>query len=238
MTLYPIVILAGGLATRMRPITEQIPKALIDVGGEPFISHQLRLLRSRGVLHVIISTWYLGEMIQDYVGDGSRFGVQVQYVFDGDKPLGTAGAVRKALTLLNGPFFVLNGDTYFPCDFAAVQTFFDEQTHAGLMTVNRNELPWHNCNVELMAGEIIRYDKQSRDSKMQHVDAGLGLFDPLAFSHIEDGQPEDMGAVMKKLLVEGKLLAYEEKQRFYEIGSFDGLKELDRILTKEPNRFL
>jgi len=230
--------LVGGLATRIRPITEQIPKALIEVGGEPFISHQLRLLRSRGVENVIISAWYLGDMIRDFVGDGSRLGMNVQYVFDGDKPLGTAGAVRKALYLLNSPFFVLNGDTYFPCDFAAIQSFFVEQTRAGLMTVNRNQLPWHNCNVELLAGEIIRYDKQSRDSKMEHVDAGLGLFDPQVFAHLEEDQPVDMGTVMKKLLGDGNLLAFEEKQRFYEIGSFEGLKELDRILTKEPGRFL
>ena len=148
MILYPVVILAGGLAVRLRPITEEIPKALVEVGGEPFIVHQLRLLYSRGIRNVIISAWYLGEMIREFIGDGSRFGMQVQYVFDGEKPLGTAGAVRKALGFIDGPFFVLNGDTYFPCDFAAIQTYFELCAQSGLMTVNYNQMDWHDSNVE------------------------------------------------------------------------------------------
>lgn len=238
MDLYPVVILAGGLATRLRPITKQIPKSLVEVGGQPFIAHQLRLLGSRGVKNVIISAWYLGEMISEFVGNGRSFGMQVQYVFDGELALGTAGAVRKALNLVDGPFFVLNGDTYFPCNLAAIQTFYERHSQPGLMTVNRNQLEWHNCNVELVAGEIVRYDKKSRDSNMQHVDAGLGLFDPQVFAHLEEGQPVDMETVMQKLLDESALLAYEENQRFFEIGSFNGLKELDGILTKDPDRFL
>ena len=97
MNLYPVVILAGGIATRLRPITEKIPKALVEVGGKPFIDHQLNLLKSHGVHSVIISAWYKGEMIREYVGDGRRFGMDVQFVFDGETPLGTGGAVRQAL---------------------------------------------------------------------------------------------------------------------------------------------
>ena len=104
MSLYPVVILAGGLATRLRPITERIPKALVEVGGQPFIAHQLRLLKSHGVQHVIISAWYKGEMIREYVGNGNQFGMDVEYVFDGDYPLGTGGAIRQALTLFTDPF--------------------------------------------------------------------------------------------------------------------------------------
>ena len=103
---------AGGLATRLRPVTEKIPKALVDVGGKPFIAQQLRLLRSQGVQNVIISAWYRGEMIREYVGDGSRFGVSVRYVFDGETPQGTGGAVRQGLPFLDGPFFLLYGDSY------------------------------------------------------------------------------------------------------------------------------
>ena len=235
---YPVVILAGGLAVRLRPITEEIPKALVEVGGEPFIAHQLRLLYSHGVRNVIISAWYLGEMIQDYLGDGSRFGMEIQYVFDGEIALGTAGAIRKGLKLVEGPFFVLNGDTYFPCDLAAIQRFFMENARTGLMTVNYNQMPWHDSNVELRDGQIIRYDKQNRDSLMQYVDAGLGLFDPIAFAHLPEGQPADMFEVVKKLLSEEELAAYVEKQRFYEIGSFTGLKELDALLSEKPERFL
>jgi NDP-sugar pyrophosphorylase family protein len=99
MNLYPVVILAGGMATRLRPITEKIPKALVEVAGEPFIAHQLRLLHSHGMRRIIISAWYRGDMIRDYVGDGSAFDMQVSYVFDGDQPLGTGGAIRRALRI-------------------------------------------------------------------------------------------------------------------------------------------
>jgi len=238
MSLYPVVILAGGLAVRLRPITEEIPKAMVEVAGEPFMAHQLRLLRARGIENVIISAWHLGEMIEEYLGDGAQFGMNVQYVFDGEKALGTAGAIRKALKLLESPFFVLNGDTYFPCDFTAIQAFYEKDSRPGLMTVNRNQMHWHDSNVELQEGEIVRYDKKNRDELMKHVDAGLGLFDPRVFAHLEEGQSIDMTEVMQKLLVEGNLIAYEESQRFYEIGSFDGLKELDNILSEEPDKFL
>ena len=238
MSLYPIVILAGGLATRIRPITEQIPKALVEVGGEPFIAHQLRLISARGIKNVIISAWYLGEMIQEYLGNGSEFGLQVQYVFDGEKALGTAGAIRKTLNLLESPFFVLNGDTYFPCDYAAIQAFYDAHSQAGLMTVNYNQMDWHESNVELRDGIIIRHQKQNQDPLMKHVDAGLALFDPQVFMHIPKGQNADMMDVFQKLLAEDNLIGYEEKQRFYEMGSFSGLKELDALLGENPNQFL
>ena len=112
MSLYPVVILAGGLATRLRPITEKIPKALVEVGGQPFITHQLNLLKSRGIHSVVISTWYKGDMIREFVGDGSSFGMNIQYSFDGEKPLGTGGAIYNALPLIHGPFFVLYGDIF------------------------------------------------------------------------------------------------------------------------------
>jgi len=238
MNLYPVVILAGGLATRLRPISEEIPKTLVDIAGEPFITHQLRLLHARGIKQVIISAWYLGEMIEEYLGDGREFGMQVQYVFDGEKALGTAGAVRKALNLLDGPFFVLNGDTYFPCDYAAVQAFYASHSHAGLMTVNFNQMDWHESNVELKDGKIIRHQKQNQDPLMKHVDAGLALFDPQVFMHIPEGQNADMMDVFQKLLAEDNLIGYEEKQRFYEMGSFSGLKELDTLLSENPDKFL
>ncbi len=238
MSQFPVVILAGGLAVRIRPITEEIPKSLVEVGGEPFIAHQLRLLHSRGIQRIVISAWYLGEMIREFIGDGSRFGVQVQYVFDGEKALGTAGAVRKALSFVDGPFFVLNGDTYFPGNFAAIQTYFGQRAQPGLMTVNYNQMDWHDSNVEFRDGEIIRHDKQNRDALMQHVDAGLALFTPQAFAHLPEGQSADLMDVFQKLLAEGSLLGYEEQQRFYEVGSFSGLKELDALLSENPERFL
>jgi NDP-sugar pyrophosphorylase family protein len=238
MNLYPVIILAGGLATRLRPITEKIPKALVDVGKQPFIEHQLNLLKSHGIQEVIISTWYKGEMIRELVGDGKRYGINVQYVFDGDTPLGTGGAVRKALPLLDRPFFVLYGDSYLPCTYSDIQSHFDAHEQSGLMTVYRNEGKWDTSNVEMINGKILSYDKKKRTPRMEFIDYGLGLFKPEVFASLPKDQPIDLAEIYQELLINHDLLAYEVKQRFYEIGSFEGLRELDDLLTQNPDQFL
>ena len=238
MNLYPVVILAGGMATRLRPITEKIPKALVEVGGQPFIVHQLNLLKSHDIRSVIISAWYKGEMIREFVGDGSRFGIEVQYVFDGEVPLGTGGAVRKALSFINSPFFVLYGDSYLPCDYAGIQSHFDQHNQPGLMTVYRNAGKWDTSNVEIQNGQILCYDKKNRNIRMEFIDYGLGLFNPSVFASLPENQLVDLAEVYQKLVASHSLLAYEVEQRFYEIGSFEGLRELDELLTGDPNKFL
>ena len=238
MNLYPVVILAGGIATRLRPITEKIPKALVNVGGRPFVDHQLRLLYSHGIRRVVISAWYRGEMIREFVGDGRRFGMHVEYVFDGEKPLGTGGAVRRALNLLGGPFFVLYGDSYLPCNYAEIQAFFAAENQPGLMTVYRNQDKWDTSNVEMADGRILCYNKKNRTPRMEFIDYGLGVFRPEVFEFIPDGQPADLAEIYQKLVTEQSLLAYDVKQRFYEIGSFEGLHELDALLTNDPHQFL
>jgi NDP-sugar pyrophosphorylase family protein len=238
MNLYPVVILAGGLATRLRPLTEKVPKALVEVGNQPFIVQQLRLLRSHGIRRAIVSAWYKGEQIRDLVGDGKRFEMEVEYVFDGGSPLGTGGAVRRALNALDGPFFVIYGDSYLPCDYAAIQAFFDHYDKLGLMTVFRNEGQWDTSNVELRNGQIIRYDKVNHTPRMEFIDYGLGIFRPASFAHLIDGERADLAVIYQELLADHQLLGYEVKQRFYEVGSFEGMQELDRLLTDAPDRFL
>ncbi len=238
MNLYPIVILAGGIATRLRPITEKIPKALVDVGGQPFIAHQLRLLHSYGLRSVVISAWYRGEMIRELIGNGRRFGMDVRYVFDGDKPLGTGGAIRRSLNLLQGPFFVVYGDSYLPCDYIDIQKYFMAGNQSGLMTVYHNQGKWDTSNVEVANGHILCYDKKSQTPRMEFIDYGLGVFQPEAFAHLTDGQPADLAEVYQSLITEHRLLAYEVGQRFYEIGSFDGLRELDGLLANDSDQFL
>jgi NDP-sugar pyrophosphorylase family protein len=238
MSMFPVVILAGGIATRLRPVTEQIPKALVEVGGEPFIAHQLRLLHTHGIRQVFISAWYKGEMIKSYLGDGSAFGLHVDYVFDGDSPLGTGGAVRKAAPMLHGPFFVLYGDSYLPCEYGRIQEYFSLAYMPGLMTVYRNQGRWDTSNVEMAGGEIVRYDKKERTPMMEFIDYGLGIFHPAAFSFLEEGKAADLVEVYQTLISQGGLLACEVSQRFYEIGSFEGLNELDALLTNDPLQFL
>jgi NDP-sugar pyrophosphorylase family protein len=230
-TLYPVAILAGGLATRLQPLTTTLPKALLDVNGEPFIAHQLRLLRSHGIERVVICAGYLGEMTQEYVADGARFGLRVEFSFDGPRLLGTAGAVKRALPLLGEVFLVLYGDTYLPCDYGAVQQAFVASRKLALMTVFRNENRWDRSNVEFSDGRIVAYDKARRTSGMRHLDYGLGVFDRRAFDDVPSDEPHDLAALYRTLLERGDLAAWEVGQRFYEIGSLEGLEETRRYLA-------
>ena len=231
--MYPLAILAGGLATRLHPLTQQIPKALMDIDGEPFIAYQLRLLASRGIGDVVICAGYLGEMLSAYVGSGDRFGLRVRYSFDGDRLLGTGWAILKALPLLGQRFFVTYGDSYLPCDFAAVQSYFTAGGYSSLMTVYRNRNLWDVSNVAFSDGQIRVYDKHRRSLEMEYIDYGLGLFDSTVFNEYLPDVAFDLAQVYQAQLALGKLAGYEVHERFYEIGSFSGLDELRMFLSDQ-----
>jgi len=233
--LFPVIIIAGGLATRLRPLTETIPKSLVDINGIPFIAHQLNLLREGGITDVFMCLGYLGEQVVDYVGDGSRFGLKVSYFFDGPELLGTAGAIKKSLDHLPEHFFVLNGDSYLPCDYSAVQNTFEKCNKMGLMTVFHNKGQWDTSNVEYADNTIMIYDKKNKSESMHHIDYGLEVFSQAAFAKIPINVPYDLAALFQDLLKENQLAAHEVNERFYEVGSFAGISELGYYLshTKE-----
>ena len=224
-------ILAGGLATRLRPITETIPKALVEINGEPFLAHQLRLLRKQGISQAVICAGYRGRQIEEFAGDGSRFGLTVEYSYDGPQLLGTAGALKKAMPMLGEAFFVIYGDSYLTCNHRAVQDFFLASGKLGLMTVYRNEGLYDTSNVEFEDGRIVVYDKRRLSSGMRHIDYGLGAFHARAFDAISLESPTDLAALYQELLSRGELAAYEASERFFEIGSPSGIEELSLHLT-------
>ncbi len=230
----PIAVLAGGLATRLRPITEKIPKSLVTVAGEPFLAHQLRLLKSRGLRRIVLCVGYLGEMIERDFGDGAAFGMELSYSFDGPKLLGTGGALKQALPLLGKDFFVLYGDSYLPIDYAAVLASFRTSDQPGLMTVFRNEGAWDTSNVQFHEGRIVRYDKRERTPEMLHIDYGLGVFRASVFAEHPSGETFDLADVQRGLVAKGALAGHEVFQRFYEVGSHAGLAELETVLHPLP----
>jgi N-acetyl-alpha-D-muramate 1-phosphate uridylyltransferase len=231
--MLPVAILAGGLATRLHPVTETIPKALVAINGEPFLAHQLRLLRDRGIRRVVICVGFLGEQIQEYAGDGSRFDLEIDYSSDAPRLLGTAGAIRQALPLLGPEFFVLYGDSYLPCDYHAIGESFQQSGKPGLMTVFRNDGRWDRSNVEFSGGRILNYDKTVQNPRMRHIDYGLGVFRASAFAEVPDSRPSDLVSVYQRLLEDGGLAVFEVPERFYEIGSFEGIQDLERLLQNE-----
>ena len=233
---WPVAILAGGLARRLRPITETIPKALVSVAGAPFLSHQLRLLHSHGLRRIVICAGYLGEMIEAEIGDGANFDLRVDYSFDRPHLLGTGGALKRALPLLGERFFILYGDSYLSVDYREVAAAFVRSDKSGLMTVYRNQGRWDTSNVQFEEGQILRYDKVQRIPEMHHIDYGLGLLRAESLAPWPEHEAFDLAEVYRRLLSEDRLSGYEVTERFYEIGSADGLAELDAFLRGEPVR--
>lgn len=226
----PLALLAGGLASRLGAMTERVPKSLLEVAGEPFVAHQLRLLAGQGIRDVVICCGHLGGMISDYVGDGERFGCGVRYSFDGPPLLGTGGAIRKALPMLGSRFWVMYGDSYLPVAFFPALRAFEDSMKSGLMTVFQNDDRWDASNVEFAEGRIVRYAKREQSLEMRHIDYGLGIYSAAAFAHWPEGAAFDLSEVQSDLIARGAMAGFEVPDRFFEIGSVDGLAETDAFL--------
>jgi len=202
------------------------------VAGEPFFSHQLRLLKKNGLTKVVVCVGYLGDMIAEQYGDGAHWGVEIEYVFDGPKLLGTGGALIAALPRLGDSFYVLYGDSYLPIDYRTIGDFFLHSGSLGLMTVYENRGRYDASNVWFEHGTIRLYDKKERAPQMHHIDYGLGVFRSSAFDGFPSGSVVDLAEVQKTLVARQQLAGYEIKERFYEIGSHEGLNELDALLRR------
>ena len=226
--MLPVAILVGGLATRLGSITDSIPKALVPVAGRPFILQQLDYLHDQGVSQVVLCTGYRASQIKEIVGDGSCCGLVVQYSDDGDTLLGTGGAVRNALPLLGPEFFVLYGDSFLPINFKDVENAYLESQQPALMTVYRNRGQWDTSNVVFSIDRVIEYNKFEPRTEMQYIDYGLGILSGAAFYEQVNEEVFDLATLYMTLSKKGELAGYKACQRFYEIGSPEGLAETDQ----------
>lgn len=225
--MLPVAILAGGLATRLRPITENIPKALVEVAGQSFICRQLNYLHDQGVRRVVLCIGHLGEMVEAVVGNGSKFGMDVTYSPDGPVLLGTGGTIKKALPLLGDQFFVLYGDTFLPVQFSAVEHAFFASGFDALMTVMKNSDQWDKSNVLFSNGKLLDYNKRGPRPEMTYIDYGLGVLSAGVLDAYPAEVPFDLADVYQALCTLGQLAGLEVHERFYEIGSHKGLKETE-----------
>ena len=230
-----MVVLAGGLATRMRPITSTIPKSMIEVAGEPFVAHQLRLFRRQGIKHVVLCVGYLSEIIEAYVGDGRAFGLDVVYSPDGEKLLGTGGAVRKALPHLGDEFLLIYGDSYLDISYRDVVEAFHASGRPALMTVLHNRGRWDTSNIEFEKQRILAYSKQPT-ARMEHIDYGLSMLKAQVFDGLPVDDTFDLAALYRNLIENGNMAGYEVDRRFYEIGSPSGLAEIDQYLSTQHSQ--
>lgn len=231
----PVALLAGGLATRLRPVTEKIPKALVELAGKPFIDHQLELLHRNGIRKVVFCLGYLGEMVEKHLGDGSRLGMQLRYAYDGEKLLGTGGAIKRAAHLLDDVFWVMYGDSYMDIDYPAVLRDFFARDVLGLMTVLRNNNQWDRSNVVFEGGKLIKYDKKNQTPDMRYIDYGVAVLRRSVLDRIPAGEPYDLAALYTQLVAEGRMAGYEVSNRFYEIGTPASLEEARRYLERSQS---
>lgn len=234
--MLPVAILAGGLATRLQPITEKIPKALVNVAGSPFIIHQLKYLHRQGIRNVVLCVGHLGEMIVEVIGNGQKFGLEVTYSEDGPSLLGTGGALKKALPLLEDEFFVLYGDSYLPISFKFAEMAWRASNKKALMTVMCNNGRWDRSNVIFKDGQLVEYNKKENHAEMNYIDYGLGILSKEIFNNYNKDQPFDLADVYFDLSSNSQLVGHEVKKRFYEIGSRNGLRDLEEYFFKEESK--
>lgn len=228
--MLPIAILAGGLATRLHPLTVTIPKAMVEICGEPFVHWQTKLLAKSGIREIVYCVAYKSEMIEDFLGDGSRYGVNIRYSHDGPTQLGTGGAVIKVLPHLGEKFMVLYGDSYLPIDYAKVAETFLEAKKPALMTVYQNDNNLDTSNVLYIDGRIEIYSKGKNSSDLHHIDYGLSCFNASVFPPYARQTPVDLSVICAELSSSKLLAGFEVHDRFYEIGSFNGIRDFTEYI--------
>jgi NDP-sugar pyrophosphorylase family protein len=223
-----ICILAGGLGARLGALVADTPKPLLEVAGEPFLLHQLRLLAAHGARNVVLCVGHLGERIEQRIGD-DQFGIRIAYSYDGPMLQGTLGAIRRALPLLPPRFLVLYADTYLRLDYRAAAEAWRASGLHGLMTVFRNDGRWDASNVMYESGRVVAYDKATPAPEMRWIDYGLGGLDRSALEFV-DAAESDLATLYRRLADRSELCGYEVVDRFYEIGTAESLSETEAFL--------
>ena len=228
--MFPVVILSGGFATRLYPITKNIPKSLISIAGKAFVIHQLEYLRKQGIKKIVFCLNHLGKMIENKIGDGKNFSMEITYSYDGLVPLGTGGAIVKALPFLGDNFFILYGDCYLPLNFKKVEKVYKSIKQKALMTVFKNDNEFDKSNAMFLNQKLIKYNKKNPTDKMNYIDYGLSVVSASIFKKYANYLTFDLAEVYEDLSLKKNLAGLEVYDRFYEIGSHIGLKETESYL--------
>lgn len=233
----PFLILAGGKGSRLGDLSKDIPKAMIEIGGEPFIAHVLRLLRREGVRRVVLLVEHFAKQIEDYVQDGAGFGLAVSYSRDGDSDLGTGGAVKKALEYVDQDLAVMYGDTYLDISMPTVYTAFKSSGLGAMMALLENNNQWAPSNVEFdeLQGKVLKYDKKKPTNNMRFIDYGLSFFSrDLLETHCKNLKKTsfDMGDLFKAMAKKKELAGFAVNRRFYDIGTIENMIETRAYLSQ------
>jgi len=228
-----IVVLCGGKATRLYPLTKKIPKSMIRFEGKPFLEQQLDLLKKNRIFDVVLCVGYKAEQIKKYFGDGKNFGVEIKYSSDKKRLLGTGGALKKAENLLEDSFLVMWGDSYLPFNFQKAIKFFKKSNKPGMMIVFKNLNKYEPSNVEVKNNLVKSYSKKRKTKKMKYIDYGISIYRKEVLKHLPKNQICDLTKLQQALIKKRQLLAYPAEKRFYQIGSPDGLEELKNYIKRK-----
>jgi NDP-sugar pyrophosphorylase family protein len=224
-----VVILAGGKATRLGSLTKSRPKSMVMVGNRPFLELQINMLHASGVRNIILCLGHLSQQIRDFFGDGQRLDVKIIYSIE-DKPLGTAGALKNAESLLSDTFMTIYGDSYLFLNLKEIASRFEKSRKLGLMTVYRNSGLYDRSNTAIdNNGLVVKYDKQDT-SGLEYIDYGLSVFRKQVLDWIPRGKYYPLEEVFRNLINMKELIAFETQERFYEIGSPAGLVEFQKFV--------
>jgi len=228
-----IVILCGGKATRLYPLTKKIPKSMMRFEGKPFLEQQLDLLKKNRIFDIVLCVGYKAEQIKKYFGDGKNFGVEIKYSSDKKKLLGTGGALKKAENLLEDSFLVMWGDSYLPFNFQKAIKFFKKSNKPGMMIVFKNLNKYEPSNVEVKNNLVKSYSKKRKTKKMKYIDYGISIYRKEVLKYLPKNQVCDLTKLQQVLIKKRQLLAYPAEKRFYQIGSPDGLEELKNYIKRK-----
>lgn len=224
-----VVMLAGGLATRLGDLTINQPKSMVKVAGKPFLEYQLGLLSKNGLKNVVLCLGHMGEQIERHFQDGKGCGVNIRYSFE-EELLGTAGAIKQAAPLLEDVFFVMYGDSYLSLNLLEIMRYFKSQNKLALMTVYKNYDRYDRSNTAVEDNLVKRYSKQESTEDMVYIDYGANIFRKEVLGLIPENRASSLDNLFPRLIDMQELLAYEVKERFYEIGSPRGLNEFEAYI--------
>jgi len=228
-----VVILAGGLATRLGTLVDRVPKSMIYIKGKPFLQYQIELLKKNGLTDILLCIGYLGSQIEDYFSDGSSWGVRLSYSQEKERLLGTGGALKKAESLLEDEFFVMYGDSYLLLDYQEIARYFHNFNKRGLMVVYKNYSQFDKSNLIVKNGLVRLYDKKGVNPEMVYIDEGISILRKETLHSFPSGKPFALDEIFQRLIQKKELLAFQTKQRFYEIGSPEGLDDFKELILKK-----
>jgi NDP-sugar pyrophosphorylase family protein len=227
-----MVILCGGLATRLGDLAKNIPKSMIEINGKPFLEYQIENVKKRGIKDIILCVGHLSEKIEGYFGDGEKLGVNIQYSYDGDKQLGPIGALKNAESLLDDEFFVMYGDSYLTIDFQKVYNFFIKHDKPACMVVYKNYDKYDKSNLIVKDNIVIGYGDKERTEEMIYIDYGTSLLTKKLLKKLPKNTFYTTGEFFGSLIENNELLAFESTERFYHIGNPESLEELKSFIQQ------